>query len=852
MLMLIISSNNVVWINYSSVGCFTCHRIPSIRVSDTLFIVGSYHYNYHLTPFILAFDSSLNIKWYRAFNHNLDNLGINDIIKIDDSLLGVVGGHGRNYTSDNPSQCPNQNCSFFGIFNIKTKNFLWAKYRQALTKGEEPGMGIAYDGNNFVLAFDDSCSSVIMKINFYGSLIWQKRYNLNGVCDKIMSIKYDGSGYVALLIRNNGQNNDIALMKIDNNGNVLWSKGYDFYAHEISQNFTIDNDGYTIVGTRCLTAGPLCGSQLGDDDIIVLKTDFNGNIKFSKIYSSNVMGWNSEDRGYNITIENQGIDVMPNKCLDIGQPVDPITGQIKVNFNQIYSTCTPCVRVNFIYSQAFNSISDLFNVYDQIINNFVDHNIRVYGLVGHEAVKTWVGYLLSYENPNDMNAVNNWINEYVSNFTSIVIHFKDKIKVFESINEPNGYVQEVNGYWIHPKWFSKILADLYQSVKINNNIKDVKLISGPLLTDDISKGDRYIDSTYWYGKNVWNWNWIKSLTGSYPLDGIGMHIYVLLNSTNSSAISNAITNNINLVWNKVIFHEGQNTNKKIWVSEFGWESSLVGQNGQSNNMITEFNILNNDNRIALATWFQLKDFVVDNSLKTWGIYDINNNPKQSYWTFKNLNNSYCNGFYPPNNYLISGFVRANNNLSYPLVIKIDNNGNLVWAKAWLNPPLNVNSNQAKGIISYANDRFFLISFLGSQLNAVGGFAIVKSYCTQNINFSSLSFNPFSYSIIPSMSNSYEPIYNLYFSSYQPSLNISQGCYITPISNYEIIRDCDFEILSRNGKLEISSKNKHDFSVYDIQGRLIYRKLIIGKEILNMKGGIYIISVNRKFYKIIVS
>lgn len=214
---------------------------------------------------------------------------------------------------------------------------------------------------------------------------------------------------------------------------------------------------------------------------------------------------------------------------------------------------------------------------------------------------------------------------------------------------------------------------------------------------------------------------------------------------------------------------------------------------------------------------------MDNSLKTWGIYDINNNPKQSYWTFRNLNNSYCNGFY------------------YPLVIKIDNNGNLVCAKAWLNPPLNVNSNQTKGIISYANDRFFLISFLGSQLNAVGGFAIVKSYCTQNINFSSLSFNPFSYSIIPSMSN-----------SYQPSLNISQGCYITPISNYEIIRDCDFEILSRNIKLEISSKNKHDFSVYDIQGRLIYRKLIIGKEILNMKDGIYIISVNRKFYKIIVS
>lgn len=36
---------------------------------------------------------------------------------------------------------------------------------------------------------------------------------------------------------------------------------------------------------------------------------------------------------------------------------------------------------------------------------------------------------------------------------------------------------------------------------------------------------------YWYGKNVWNWNWIKSLNRFL---------------STSSAISNAITNNINL------------------------------------------------------------------------------------------------------------------------------------------------------------------------------------------------------------------------------------------------------------------------------------------------------------------
>jgi len=858
LVLFIFSANKITWINYSSVGCFTCHRIPSVKLSDTLFIIGSFHYSYHLTPFIMAFDTALNIKWYKAFEHNLDNAGINDIVKINDTIIAVSGGHGRNYNSDNPSQCPNQNCSFFGIFNIKTKNFIWAKYRIANTKGEIPSTGITFDGSNLIIAFNDSCSSVILKTNLYGNIIWQKRYSLNGTCDKIVKVEKHGNNYIALLIRNNGQNNDIALMKIDYNGNVIWSRGYDLGAHEISQNMIIDNDGYVIVGTRCLSAGPLCGSQSGDDDILVIKTDFNGNILWSRLYSSNVFGWSSEDRGYNITIENSSIYKMPSRCLDIGQPVDPITGQIKINFDQIYNTCTPCVRVNFILSQAFNSVDDpnFLGTYNQIINNFINHNIRVYALVGHEAVKTWVGNLLSFENPQDPNSTNNWINEYVNNFTKIVLYFKDRIKVFESINEPNAYIAQINSYWIHPKWFAKVLQDIYISLKINNNIKDVYLISGPLLTDDISKGDKYLDSTYWYGKNVWSWNWIKNQTGSYPLDGIGMHIYVLLNSTNSSAIQNAMLNNINLLWNKIIANEGNNTNKKIWVSEFGWESSSVGQNGQSSNMITGFNTLNNDSRIAIATWFQLKDFITDN-LKTWGIYDINNNPKQSFWTFKNLNSSYCQGFLPPNNYLISGFTRANNYNSYPIILKIDgSNGNIIWSKAWLNPPINTNSNEAKGIISYGIDKFFLITFIGSGLNAIGGMAVIKENlnsnqtCTQNVNFVSNLVSPNVYMINPYLSNTYEAIYTLNLYPYNPSLNTTSSCYLTPTSNNENNK-CNFSIIYKSSGFEIISYEERKIQIYDVSGRLVYNVKIKGRKVFNLKRGLYFLKVENNFYKVII-
>ncbi|MCS7244983.1 MAG: hypothetical protein RMJ38_02500 [candidate division WOR-3 bacterium] len=805
--MYVIGYYKLLWFNYSSVSCYTCHKLPVLKISDTLFIVGSYHFNGKLNPLILAFDTSLNVKWYRSYSHNAGNLVINDMSKVNDTLVAIVGGHG------NFSNCVSKNCSFLGLFNLRTKNFIWSKYRNSNTLGDMPGMGIITHNSWLISVFEDSCSSVVLKTSLNGNIIWRKRYSLNGACDKVMKISRDGNNYIILLIRNSGQNNDIALMKIDSDGNVVWSKGYNFGAHEIGQNIIVDNDGYVVVGTRCLTAGPLCGSQLGDDDILIFKTDFNGNMKWSNLYSSNMVGWSSEDRGYSITIESN--EPLPSRCLDIGQPVDPITGQIKIDFSQIYSTCTPCVRVNFILAQAWSSVNDqnFINTYNQIINNFVNRDIKVYALVGHEAVKTFVGNLLRYENPINPSATNNWINEYTDNFLSIVLNFRDRVKVFESFNEPNGYIIN-NTYLVHPKWFAKILQDIYTKVKINANVRDVLLISGPLLTDDLNKGNGYLDSTYIYGKNIWSWNTIKNKTGSYPIDGIGMHVYVLLNSTNSQAIRNAMLNNINLIWDKIILHEGSNTQKKIWISEFGWESSAIGQSGQAHNMTTGFNTLNGDSRVAIATWFQLKDFVVDNTTKTWGIYQIDNNPKQAYFKFRELN---CQ-----RNYIVSGFTRVNSSKSYPIVMKINgSNGNIVWSRGWINIPTNSNSNHAKNVISYGLDRFFLVNFFSTTNNSVNSLVVLKesinstNKCTQPVNFTQTVSNPYIYNINPLVLNDNSAFYNLNLTPYNVSINSGTSCTFTSVLNDNSIKDCNYSLKILGNLLEIEPQGEIHLTIYKV-------------------------------------
>jgi hypothetical protein len=173
------------------------------------------------------------------------------------------------------------------------------------------------------------------------------------------------------------------------------------------------------------------------------------------------------------------------------------------------------------------------------------------------------------------------------------------------------------------QWYAYILQDIYLNVKyFNSHWNDaawqVNLISGALFTFDANDGSQYLDDTYWYGKNVWAWDWTHQQTGSYPLDGTGMHLYVEQGSSVPSTVTTALNKNLNGMWSKITSWEGSSTPKKIWISEFGWESANVTEQGQADNLKTSYNLFLNDNRIALATWFTLSDWPG----ASWGLYNL--------------------------------------------------------------------------------------------------------------------------------------------------------------------------------------------------------------------------------------
>ncbi|HDN79578.1 MAG TPA: hypothetical protein ENG33_03810, partial [Chloroflexi bacterium] len=279
-----------------------------------------------------------------------------------------------------------------------------------------------------------------------------------------------------------------------------------------------------------------------------------------------------------------GIDgnapTLPNGCL---------APQMK-NLDLFAHTQTFFVRVNFIL-RPWNHPTDTaehcgkswFATFDHIVNGLRERGIAVYALVGSQSTpKADMGDCLREPQPNP--EAENWVRLYVDCFKAIVEHFHDRIWAFESFNEPNDWHGGTKS-WVHPYWMARILKEIYVTIKPQF---DVLLISGPLLAHDLPSGpddaSRYLNDVYRYGIQVHGWDEVKKDFGSYPLDGIGYHLYVCERAESTPKDVRATYKKyIDAIWKVITKYEGADTTKRIYLSEFGWTSDN-GEDFQANMM----------------------------------------------------------------------------------------------------------------------------------------------------------------------------------------------------------------------------------------------------------------------------
>ena len=171
-----------------------------------------------------------------------------------------------------------------------------------------------------------------------------------------------------------------------------------------------------------------------------------------------------------------------------------------------------------------------YEAYDRIVDELTTHGVQVYGQIGTESVPG------GGEPDSD-----DHVQRYAAAFVKIADHFRDRVRVFETFNEPNNWRDSVSKRpAVSPLYYAKELQVIYLNTKYYNNrdqdpCAQVRIVSGALFSSEDTDAADYWNQVVDAGRNTLAWDWMHANVGSWPYDGVGYHIYVGQSSTATTA-----------------------------------------------------------------------------------------------------------------------------------------------------------------------------------------------------------------------------------------------------------------------------------------------------------------------------
>lgn len=167
---------------------------------------------------------------------------------------------------------------------------LWTKTYGAIANDETNSIhetsdhGFIIAGKTFSFSTGMSSDGMVLKLDSLGNLKWSKAFGGSDFDEAAAAIQTKDGNYLVLgFISNTPVGTDILLLKLDTNGDTLWTKiisgtGYD----DMSDLVELNNGDIIICGyTDSFTIDY-------HSDLLLMRMDKNGNIKWSKTYGGSL------------------------------------------------------------------------------------------------------------------------------------------------------------------------------------------------------------------------------------------------------------------------------------------------------------------------------------------------------------------------------------------------------------------------------------------------------------------------------------------------------------------------------------------------------------------------------------
>jgi hypothetical protein len=300
---------------------------------------------------------------------------------------------------------------------------------------------------------------------------------------------------------------------------------------------------------------------------------------------------------YGAVVDDAGNRLLTDEAL--GLMAQSGAGWIKINF-RLGGFANWTETDTFGYSAL--------SVYDRIVADAQRHHLKVLGGLSNEA---WHGIAPHWQGNSVEAAGGDGVNRYIEDFAEqaagrLIEHYAGNIDVWEVWNEPS----QPNTF-MYPSNFAQLLARVYATAKARG-VTNSRLVSGGITSlQDVkgnftaaSSGADYLREVYAQGRRIAGWDAIKAQYGSYPLDGIGQHIYLDEFGTAASANIRAA---LELLRAAYVDGEGGSTPKQTFITEFGWTTNNLAEQTQADNLQTAYSTFKEISFVAQAYWFFLRD-----------------------------------------------------------------------------------------------------------------------------------------------------------------------------------------------------------------------------------------------------
>ncbi len=250
---------------------------------DGGYVFAGQTFSYGLGPgkmYMVKTDIYGNINWTKTFNGPLNNDNAFTIIQTSDSGYFLAGATQTIFNA-------------VKIFVVKTDmngNMLWSKtISDSLSTYDEISSVVETVNGDFVLLGHNASDVYVVKIDGTGNLIWAKSYGGASFDSGKSLITCSNGGYIIAGFTNTfgTGNSDAYVLRINDLGNLLWSKTFGGFQDDIfnSVRQTISGD--------FIFAGETSSFGSGANEVLLIKTDSAGNELWSKCYGGvlSETGW---------------------------------------------------------------------------------------------------------------------------------------------------------------------------------------------------------------------------------------------------------------------------------------------------------------------------------------------------------------------------------------------------------------------------------------------------------------------------------------------------------------------------------------------------------------------------------